>query len=217
MSPPSQVNITPTRLTVRLSWAGTVLDGPLAHRIKASEATWALVSSSSPGAAGGTEMQLVPPKVQHRRCVRITSLIGICMQGGSAPRRFAKLARLCFLVFCPDRTRRRRGGRCLKGGRRRATWRCGPGLRDVDLLCEFATFALSLTQAVFSLLFVIGALAQILKEMMAADDPAQAYDDLSESAKDIVDEMRERQAMVASGEINLETSMDDYRLVLGDN
>jgi hypothetical protein len=39
------VSITPQRLTVRLAWAGRVLDGPLKKRIKASEACWALDSS----------------------------------------------------------------------------------------------------------------------------------------------------------------------------
>ena len=53
--------------------------------------------------------------------------------------------------------------------------------------------------------------------MLAADDPVQAYDDLPESSKELIDEMRERQAMVSSGEIDLETSMDDFRLVVGDS
>lgn len=36
------VSISPQRLTVRLGWAGRVLDGPLKQRVKASEACWAL-------------------------------------------------------------------------------------------------------------------------------------------------------------------------------
>jgi hypothetical protein len=36
------VSITPQRFTVQLDWAGRVLDGPLKKRTKASEACWAL-------------------------------------------------------------------------------------------------------------------------------------------------------------------------------
>jgi hypothetical protein len=39
------VSIAPQRLTVRLAWAGRVLDGPLKKRVKASEACWALDTS----------------------------------------------------------------------------------------------------------------------------------------------------------------------------
>ncbi len=38
------VRITATRLTVRLGWAGRVLDGPLLKRVKSSEAVWSLCS-----------------------------------------------------------------------------------------------------------------------------------------------------------------------------
>jgi hypothetical protein len=36
------VTVTPTRLTLSLSWHGRVLDGPLSRRCKAREALWAL-------------------------------------------------------------------------------------------------------------------------------------------------------------------------------
>ncbi|CAG9466502.1 unnamed protein product [Pedinophyceae sp. YPF-701] len=58
---------------------------------------------------------------------------------------------------------------------------------------------------------------EILQEMVDADEPVQSYDELDPEAQDIVDQLRERQALVAAGHIDLERSFDDFRLVLGDD
>lgn len=43
------------------------------------------------------------------------------------------------------------------------------------------------------------------------------YDEMDENAKDLLDSLLERQAMVNSGMIDLENGFDDFRLVLGEN
>ena len=45
------VCVTPTRLTVTLSWHGKVFDGPLYRRCKGSEANWILQDSCTPSAS----------------------------------------------------------------------------------------------------------------------------------------------------------------------
>ena len=49
------VHVTPTRLTVKLSWHGRVLDGPLRRRCKAGESCWILEDDTS-------EVQIILPK-----------------------------------------------------------------------------------------------------------------------------------------------------------
>ena len=49
------MQVTPTRLTVRLSWHGRVLDGPLRRRCKAGESVWVLEEDTS-------EVQIMLPK-----------------------------------------------------------------------------------------------------------------------------------------------------------
>ena len=55
----------------------------------------------------------------------------------------------------------------------------------------------------------------MLKELVHADEPSVPYDDLSDEAKDLIDDVRERQAMVVSGQIDID-GFDDFRCVLGD-
>lgn len=47
------VTIRPDRLTVSLSWAGRVLDGPLHKSVRASDACWALESTGSSSSSSG--------------------------------------------------------------------------------------------------------------------------------------------------------------------
>lgn len=47
------VDVQPQHLTLRLGWAGRVLDGPLAKRVRASEALWVLQQEEDRGRAGG--------------------------------------------------------------------------------------------------------------------------------------------------------------------
>ena len=49
------VQVTPTRLTVKLSWHGRVLDGPLRRRCKAGESCWILEEDTH-------EVQIMLPK-----------------------------------------------------------------------------------------------------------------------------------------------------------
>lgn len=58
------VLITPDRLTVSLSWAGRVLDGPLAKRVRAADAVWAL--GDAPPAGGAPSTGLLPPPPPRR-------------------------------------------------------------------------------------------------------------------------------------------------------
>lgn len=47
---------------MRLSWAGRVLDGPLARKIKASEALWVIETGKS---AADTQLHIVLPKAER--------------------------------------------------------------------------------------------------------------------------------------------------------
>ena len=57
---------------------------------------------------------------------------------------------------------------------------------------------------------------EILQELVQADEPAVAYDDLDERAKDLVDEVRERQQLIAEGLIDPD-AFDDFRCVIGES
>ena len=50
---------------------------------------------------------------------------------------------------------------------------------------------------------------------MHADEAVPCYEDLDDDAKDLVDELRERQELAAEGLIDPET-FDDFRCVLSD-
>jgi hypothetical protein len=50
-----------------------------------------------------------------------------------------------------------------------------------------------------------------------ADEPSPAYDELDDGAKDLLESLLERQAMVNAGLIDLENGFDDFRLVIGEN
>jgi hypothetical protein len=52
------LNICPL-LTVRIGWAGRILDGPLARKIKASEALWVIETGQS---SDDTHLHIVLPK-----------------------------------------------------------------------------------------------------------------------------------------------------------
>ena len=57
---------------------------------------------------------------------------------------------------------------------------------------------------------------QLLKEAVEADEPVVGCDEMDPGAREILEDLRERQAMVAAGMIDLETSFDDFRVVIGD-
>ena len=56
---------------------------------------------------------------------------------------------------------------------------------------------------------------QVLHELVHADEAVPCYEDLDDDAKDLVDELRERQELAAEGLIDPET-FDDFRCVLSD-
>ena len=56
---------------------------------------------------------------------------------------------------------------------------------------------------------------EILQELVHADEPIPSYDDLPDEAKDLVDELRERQELVSEGLIDPDI-FDDFRCVLSD-
>jgi hypothetical protein len=58
---------------------------------------------------------------------------------------------------------------------------------------------------------------ELLKEAVDADEPHVPYDDMDESAKDLLDSMLERQAYINSGLLDLENGFDDFRIVLSDS
>uniref|UniRef100_A0A061RC05 Uncharacterized protein n=1 Tax=Tetraselmis sp. GSL018 TaxID=582737 RepID=A0A061RC05_9CHLO len=58
---------------------------------------------------------------------------------------------------------------------------------------------------------------EMLKEMVAAEDEVQAYDDIPPESKRLIEEIRERQAMISEGLIDLENGFDDFRIAVGDD
>ena len=57
----------------------------------------------------------------------------------------------------------------------------------------------------------------ILKDAVEADEPHVSYDDMDDSAKDLLDSMLERQAYINAGMLDLENGFDDFRIVLSDS
>jgi hypothetical protein len=57
---------------------------------------------------------------------------------------------------------------------------------------------------------------EILKEAVEADDPEAAAAELGPEARELVEALRERQALVNAGMIDLENRFDDFRIVLGE-
>jgi hypothetical protein len=57
---------------------------------------------------------------------------------------------------------------------------------------------------------------EILREAVDADEPLTPYDDLDERAKDLIEDIQERQRMIQTGEFDLENSFDDFRVVIGE-
>lgn len=61
--------------------------------------------------------------------------------------------------------------------------------------------------------------AQILQEAVHCDDDARhgpSVDELGPEAALLLEELRERQELVASGQLDLEHGFDDFRLAIGD-
>ena len=56
---------------------------------------------------------------------------------------------------------------------------------------------------------------QLLQEAVDADEPVVPYDKLDQGAKQIISDVMQRQALVASGALDLENGLDDFRVVLG--
>jgi hypothetical protein len=64
---------------------------------------------------------------------------------------------------------------------------------------------------------VRASVCQILQEAVENnDDDAPGVDELGADAAALLEELRERQEMLVSGEWNLESCIDDFRLVIGD-
>mmetsp|Transcript_2017 Transcript_2017/g.5601 ORF Transcript_2017/g.5601 Transcript_2017/m.5601 type:complete len:689 (+) Transcript_2017:597-2663(+) len=57
---------------------------------------------------------------------------------------------------------------------------------------------------------------EILQELVNADEPCTPYDELDEKSKDLIDEIQERQQLIAEGLIDPE-GFDDFRCVIGEN
>lgn len=57
---------------------------------------------------------------------------------------------------------------------------------------------------------------ELLQDAVNADEPHTSYDDMDESAKELLESIVERQAYVNSGMLDLENSFDDFRIVLSE-
>jgi hypothetical protein len=57
---------------------------------------------------------------------------------------------------------------------------------------------------------------ELLQDAVHADEPHVSYDDMDEPAKELLDSILERQAYINAGLLDLENSIDDFRIVLSD-
>ena len=57
---------------------------------------------------------------------------------------------------------------------------------------------------------------ELLQDAVHADEPNVSYDDMDEPAKELLDSILERQAYINAGLLDLENSIDDFRIVLSD-
>lgn len=58
---------------------------------------------------------------------------------------------------------------------------------------------------------------ELLQEAVQADDILPSYGDMDQRTKLLMEDIWERQRMIASGEFDLENSFDDFRVVIGEN
>jgi len=132
-----QVDISPSRLCLRLTWCGRVVDGPLTRRVKARESVWVMEGEARDGSEFDSIHIMMPKDELH-------------------------YWRSLF-----------------EGGEERSH-------------------------------------VQLLQEAVEADEPVVGVDDLDEGAREILESLRDRQAMVAAGLFDLKNSFDDFRVVIGD-
>jgi len=125
-----EVQLTSTRLTVKLHWYGRVFDGPLSRRCKASESWWVL---------DGEEVHIMIPKDDSHFWRSL-----------------------------------------FEGGAKKG-------------------------------------FQEILGELVNADEPMPNYDDLDQRSKDLIDEIQERQELMAEGVIDPIDGFDDFRCVIGES
>jgi hypothetical protein len=125
-----EVQLTSTRLTVKLHWYGRVFDGPLSRRCKASESWWVL---------DGEELHIMIPKDDSHFWRSL-----------------------------------------FEGGAKKG-------------------------------------FQEILGELVNADEPMPNYDDLDQRSKDLIDEIQERQELMAEGVIDPIDGFDDFRCVIGES
>eukprot|EP00890_Picochlorum_soloecismus_P002046 jgi/Picsp_1/2842/NSC_01068-R1_protein len=57
---------------------------------------------------------------------------------------------------------------------------------------------------------------ELLQDAVHADERSVSYDDMDEPAKELLDSILERQAYINAGLLDLENSIDDFRIVLSD-
>lgn len=57
----------------------------------------------------------------------------------------------------------------------------------------------------------------VLQGLVNADEPSQSYDEMDEEARMLLEQLRDRQAMLSQGVIDLENGFDDFRLSIGNN
>ncbi len=56
----------------------------------------------------------------------------------------------------------------------------------------------------------------MLQEAVEADEGTVPYDEMDEGARGLLEELLERQAMIADGSFDLENSFDDFRVAIGE-
>ncbi|KIZ07853.1 hypothetical protein MNEG_0106 [Monoraphidium neglectum] len=176
------VIIRPDRLTISLTWAGRVLDGPLSKPVRASDACWALDGGSS-----GSDQGLLPRPPPWRGGAGSGGEAGGSSSGVLGPGRGAEAAPpegcVDLMIVLP----KAEGGRFWKslfeGGPEKSHW-------------------------------------ELLHEAVHNEDDARwgpGVDDAGPEAQLLLEELLERQRMVADGSFDLERSFDDFRMVVGDN
>lgn len=192
------VSISPQRLTVRLGWAGRVLDGPLKQRVKASEACWALGAVK----VSLQEMQARLPAQQQQQLEQ---------EQGLGVKRGVTGAGTAREGVAEGRAPVQAGASCQS---------------EFEYEFKFVELLVVLPKEdgghYWRALFEGGeekSHMQVLQEALTNEGDARhapTVDELGPEAAVLLEELRERQAMMSSGQWDPERNFDDFRLVLGD-
>eukprot|EP00879_Flechtneria_rotunda_P012144 GHRR01012684.1.p1 GENE.GHRR01012684.1~~GHRR01012684.1.p1 ORF type:complete len:1253 (+),score=503.45 GHRR01012684.1:202-3960(+) len=196
------VSIKPDRLTVRLVWAGRILDGPLAKRIKPSEACWVLDKTT-------VNLSALLQKRHSHSSGAESAKSATSRDAGNSTGNGSHGAEVC-------------ASKAVAATAAAAAANSVAGGGDT----EFVELMISLPKEdgghFWRAMFEGGpekSHLEVLHEAVTNEDDARlapTVDELGPEAALLLEELRERQELMVSGQWDIERHFDDFRLVIGD-